>query len=281
MTALLLQAYLPIWAWEKLWFGQQINKREELRTPVCKHWLLTAFFLPRPLWPKVWVNSRETKARRAGSGEIAGHLLGCQSAWRGAASVPEAPGPPAASEGLTHSQNHFPALATSQPAWESWEHSAQARASWPPSLQTGRDTGDVVVTSFPWVWAAGSVTSHPKALVILAPFQSPMVAETWKQRADESWDSQAPLYFDDYLFPVSPSLASPFRKRLKNVVSHFFSNPRTSSTMCTCQCFVVNRNSWFHLICPGNPPVSHTVHRSLELHKPMHWSRCHSLKINL
>lgn len=44
--------------------------------------------------------------------------------------------------------------------------------------------------------------SCSKALVILAPSQSPMVAETRKQRGDESRDSQAPLCFDcdGYLF---------------------------------------------------------------------------------
>lgn len=81
--ALLLHAYLLIWTSVKLWLSQQINEREEFRAPVRKCWLLAAFFLPGPRWPKVWVNSWETKARRASSSEIAGHLLGCQSAWRG------------------------------------------------------------------------------------------------------------------------------------------------------------------------------------------------------
>lgn len=207
------------------------------------------------------------------------HLLGCQSAWRGdcfcaggsrtsssfrgADAQPEplpSPGHESASLGVLR------ALGSSQ----------GFPASLPPGLE--EMWGMWLSPASPWVWAAGSVTSHPKALVILAPFQSPMVAEAWKQRLDEIWDFQAPLYFDGYLFPVSPSPASPFWERLKNAVSHFFPNSQTSSTMCTCQCFVVNRNSWFYLFCPGNPPAAH---RSLKLHEPMHWPRCHLLKINL
>lgn len=206
-----------------------ISEHEGLRSCVSKHRFLPAFFLLSPLWPRDlwqhhgWVHSWETNARQGSGGKLAGYLLGCQPAWCGDWLHAGSSRTSGSFRGADMQPNPPPQLwpQVSQPG------SPESRGSsrgFPASLQTGGDVGDVVATSFSGVWAAGSVTSRPKALVILASSQSPMVAETWKQRADESWDSQAPLCFDfdGYLFQVSPLLASLFSERLKNIFSCLF-----------------------------------------------------------
>lgn len=138
---------------EKRRLGQQISKCQRSRARLTEIRLLAAFFPPGPLrphdpWKRCSLSEFPRNERQAGQ---RWYLLGCQEPGGGTASVLKALGPPSASEGLRRSQNHLLALATSQPAWEPRERGAQARASRLPSLRTGGDVGDVVVTSLPRV----------------------------------------------------------------------------------------------------------------------------------
>lgn len=164
--------------------SQQIAEHKGSRTRLGTHWLLAAFFLPGPLWP------RNLKYHQG-----VNHLLRSkhQAGWRwGAGRVPA--GVPA---GLAWGLPLRCRLQDLRQLQRGWHTAKDASQLWPPVSQPGspesvgssqgfpaslppnwRRCGGCGCHQFPWVWAAGFVTRRLKPLVILAPSQSPMVAET-------------------------------------------------------------------------------------------------------
>lgn len=238
---------------------------------------------------RVGVTSREANARQAGGGEQAGYLLGCQLGWRGdclhatgsrtSGSFRGADAQPKPPPGSGHQSASLGVLRAS----------AQARASQPPSLPTGGDVGDVVVTSSP--------ESEPLALWrdVSKPWWSWLpLSLLWWPRHKNRGEMRAGTPRLHYVlilmvifsrFPLCRLPPSERDLRMLFLVS--FQNPVTSSSTTThtrtYQRFVVNGKSRCYFSCPGNPPALHTGLRLtyLSYTNPRCWPRCQSPKLNL